>query len=212
MSSQPRCSESSFSTLAFLVISLVWRSEPLLPLGMHNYYPHFGVQSHFGISTFIAVVIVRRSKPWFGLAFKVITSSFHSAFKAIVHFPFGVQSHCSFFVWHSKPYFRFGVQSHRSSSIWNLESLLIFRLAFRAIVNPQFGVQGRIFISTSRAITFSVWCSKSLFILVRHSEPLHHSLRCSEPLPILASAFRATTSLILVFRATPLVQRSEPHL
>ena len=181
MSSQPRCSESSFSTLAFLVISLVWRSEPLLPLGMHNYYPHFGVQSHFGISTFIAVVIVRRSKPWFGLAFKVITSSFHSAFKAIVHFPFGVQSHCSFFVWHSKPYFRFGVQ-------------------------------GRIFISTSRAITFSVWCSKSLFILVRHSEPLHHSLRCSEPLPILASAFRATTSLILVFRATPLVQRSEPHL
>lgn len=109
------------------------------------------------------------------------------------------------------PYFRFGVQSHRSSSVWHSEPLLIFRLEFRVVVHPQFGVQGCIFISTSRAITFLVWRSKPLFILVQHSEPLHHSLRRSEPLPIFASAFRVVTSLILAFRATPLVRRSDSH-
>ena len=172
------------------------------------------------MSTFIAGVIVRHSKPWFGSTFKVIISSFHSAFRAtffisafraIIHFPFGVQSHCPFFVWRSMPYFHFGVQSHRSSSIWHSEPLLIFRLEFRVVVHPQFGVQGCIFISTSRAITFSIWLSKPLFILVQYSEPLHHSLRRSEPLPIFASAFIVVTSLILAFRATPLVRHSDSH-
>ena len=105
-----------FLNLTIIVISLVWRSKPLFPLGIHSYCfslafratisSQFGVQSHGFSLAFRAAFSIWRSEP---------------------HFQFGVQSHifnlafrAAFSIWRSEPHFHFGVQSH------------IFCLAFRA--------------------------------------------------------------------------------
>ena len=110
----------------------------------------------------------------------------------------------------SKPFFHFGVQSDIIIFfVWRSKSLFIFRLAFKAGISfssifratssvwhsePHFhfdiqshiffqsDVQSHVFISTSRAITFPIWCLEPLFIFN------------------------------LAFRATPLFWRLEPYL
>ena len=172
----------AFLRLAFLVISLVWCSEPLFLLGIHNYYLRFGVQSHFHISTFIAVVLVWHSEPWFRLTFRVVIVF---PFGVLSHiFCFGVQSHSSFSFWRSEPLFIFLLPFKATFSFRCSERSFIFRLAFRVIVRFPFGVQSR---SSS-----SVWCSESLIIFVRRSDSCRH-LGVQSRIVILA--FRVVSSV-----------------
>ena len=143
-----------FLSLAFLVISLVWRSESLFLLGIHSYYLRFCVQSHFHISTFIATILVQHSEPWFGSTFRIVIVF---PFGVPSHiFCFGVQSHCSFSFCCSEPLFIFHLPFRATFSFWRSEPSFIFCLAFRVIVHFPFGVQS--------CSSSSVW----------HSEPLFH--------------------------------------
>ena len=203
---------------------------------------HFGVQSHclffiwrlephprLGVQTHIFILALR-------VAFSFRYQShhlFHLAFRFVIHFPFGAQSHvfdlafrATSSSWRSEPHFHFNIKAI-TFFIWHSESLFIFRLAFRAFIHFPFGIQSRILILAFKA-TSSVWRSEPHF---------HFDIKAitffvwrSEPLSIFRLAFKATFSFrhldpcflfevqshtfILVFRATFvfLVRRSEPHL
>ena len=157
-------------------------------------------------------------------------------FRAVVHFPFGVQSHCSF---------QFGVQSHifisafkDAFSIWHSESLFVsssaffviihfFGLAFRAAssfwhskLHLHIGIQSRCLSLVRHLEPFFVWCSQ-LHFSVQHSEP-HLHLDVQSHIFILA--FRAIVCLQFDIQSHCsffiwhlellfiLVRRSEPHL
>ena len=87
----------------------------------------FGVQSH-----------------GFGSTFRVIISSI-SAFRAITHLHYNIQSHyLSSFGVQSHYIIHFSVQSHYSSSLQHSEPLLIFVSAFRAIYYLHSGFQSHV--------------------------------------------------------------------
>ena len=102
--------------------------------------------------------------------------------RAIVHFPFGIQSHCSFPIWCSEPHFHFGVQSRAFSLVFRAivhfpfgVQSHVFSLAFRAIVHFPFEVRSHICIMAFRAVvsfgvqshrSFPIWCSEPRFQLL----------------------------------------------
>ena len=141
----------SFFIVAFRAISLVWHSE---------------VHFHFDIRATTFFVWRSESLFIFRLAFSATFSFrppdpcfFCSAFRATLS------------SWCSESYLQFDVQSHTFSSVfraalssWRSEPLFVFSsiskvifcLAFRVVVHPQFGVQFHFFALTSKAITFSI--------------------------------------------------------
>ena len=169
-----------FLSFASLVISLVWLLEWLFPLGIHNYYLRFGVQSHFCISVFIATILVRHSKPWFGSKFRVIALSFCLAFRD------------TFLFWHSEPLFIFRLAFRATFSFRHSKPSFIFHLEFEAVVRFPFGVQSH--------------SSSSVQHLEQHSHfdiQSHHIFSLAfRAITSFISAFRAITSFISAFRAT----------
>ena len=153
---------------------------------------------YFFILAFRATYSVWRSKLRFHFNIKA-TIFFRLAFRVIVHFPFGVQSHislstsrslffCSAFratpsVWHSEPCFvSFDVQSPYIIHFGD-QSHYIFSLAFRA--TSSFGIQSHyIFISAFKVIT-------SFISTFRATSSLRHS----KPLLVFYLAFRTTFSV-----------------
>ena len=235
-----------FFGLAFKAASSFWRSKLHLHIGIQSrclslvqhlepffvwcsqLHFQFSVQSRIFILAFGATSSFWRSEPLFVFS-STSRAIFRLAFRAIVHFSFGIQSCCSFqfgvqshifssafratFSFrHSEPLFQFGIQSYS------------FILAFKAIVCFQFnicshhtffqfGVQSCIFILAFRA-TSSSWSSKPhlhfgvqshCLSLVRHLEPFF--IWCLE------SHFQfgfQSRIFILAFRATSLFWISEP--
>ena len=198
-----------FLSLTFLDISLVWRSETLLPLGIHSYYVQFGVQSHYLHSlVFRAMVLAQHSQPSY-LFFSVWRSESHfiSALRAIffsltfrVVIPFQLSEPLSvsssefvaiilfFSVWHSEPYLHFGIQSH------------IVVLAFRAIVCLYFDIQSHFWFGVQSRCSSSIWRSEPHF---------HFDIKSHR---IFSLAFRFVVHFSLAFRAAFFVWRSELYL
>ena len=144
--------------------------SPTIPL-------QFGIQSLrvFLVTTFRVVF----------LSLRFMVFLFSLAFKAIMHFPFGVQSHVFILAFRAIISSQCGVQSHYFFLVSVFRAISIFHSAFRAIITSQ------------------SW----------HSEPSAFSIRRSEPSPLLSFGVQSHHHFsVLAFRAiiTSQFRCSEP--
>ncbi|RVW35306.1 Transposon Tf2-12 polyprotein [Vitis vinifera] len=133
--------------------------SPTIPL-------QFGIQSLrvFLVTTFRVVF----------LSLRFMVFLFSLAFRAIVHFPFGVQSHVFILAFRAIISSQCGVQSHYFFLVSVFRAISIFHSAFRAIITSQ------------------SW----------HSEPSAFSIRRSEPSPLLSFGVQSHHHFsVLAFRA-----------
>ena len=217
-----------FFSLAFKAASLAWRLESL---SLHSLtfraFIFFSLAFKAAISSQFSL-----QSHVFSLAFRAtIPSQFgrleppslsNLAFRVTVPSQFGVQSHhpitiehslpsfrhsephslhseSSFIVWSSESSFIPGVQSHHILGSVFRATFLAFRvLKFRVAFLFQFGVQSH--------IASIQGCH---FLLVQRQSHSYHSEPLSSVLGVQSHVFNLEFNL--EFRATSLVQRSEPH-
>ncbi|KAL6323644.1 hypothetical protein AAG906_002111 [Vitis piasezkii] len=221
--------QSHISSLAFRVISPVWRSKPsfvlssafraimsLLRLAFRSTSLVWHSESHlqFGVQSF-HLSLVRYSEP--SCLFSVCRI-FSLAFRAIVCFQFGIQSHhVAPSVRHSESHLQFGIQSHIFSLtframflVWCLES----HFEFGSPHLLSLGVQSHHLFSVLafRATTiFSVWAfSTTISSQFRRSKPsslLNYDVQCCpsqfdfQRCQFSVMAFKAFIFFSLAFRA-----------
>ena len=211
-----RHSESSchtFSSTFRAIFCSLWRSEPSLSLLSLMFRVVFssGVQSHYIIHSGVLepcfhFCMAFRAIIHFRFGFQSHRISFVSAFRAVFSFLHGGQSHCPFSVLAFRAMFR----SH-----WHSEPLSPLSLTFRVIFS----------ISAFRAITISSLMFRVIIITSQYQRSESHSRFWrlehhrifvgiqSHRFPVLA--FRAIITSSLTFRAIVITsqhQRSEPSL
>ena len=199
-----RRSRAASPVTAFRVtIILSWCSEPHLRFGVQSHHP---ITIGHSLPHFPRLKLrSQRSEPhiYFGIQSRIFSLAFRAA-------PL---------IWRSEPYFHFDIRA-TTFFVWHLESLFIFRLAFKATFSFRhsdpcflFSVQSHIFILAFKSCIFSFDVQSRIcsFNVQSHHPFLFWS---SEP-PFLPSlAFRVTIPFQFGIQNHPLfsIQRLEPHL